>query len=300
VSTQLRAAPIGGAFRGIVDYAGLFPPGSCTMDDAVASYHTYRRSADRWMLGRFVIGAPRLDEFSDAFERLAVPAGDDAWPLSVVVAGDGIESADGMARFRARWDERQVRIASVECKATSAEQVHAIGRLVPASIERFFELPPVGPYQALMAVLADSGGLAKVRTGGVVPAAFPTASAVVDFVASALEQRVRFKATAGLHHAFRGCYRLTYAPDAAHHVMYGFVNLLLAVAELRRRGGASRAEAMLSELDRDAFAVTSDAISWRGEAFFTAELSATRREAFAGFGSCSFREPLEELEAAIS
>ena len=49
------------AFAGIVDYAGLFPPATCSMADAISSYNTYRRSPDRWMLGRFIVAASRLD-----------------------------------------------------------------------------------------------------------------------------------------------------------------------------------------------------------------------------------------------
>ena len=40
------------------------------------------------------------------------------------------------------------------------------------------------------------------------------------------------KATAGLHHALRGDYRLTYEPDSARRTMHGFVNLVLAAALL--------------------------------------------------------------------
>jgi hypothetical protein len=54
--------------RGIIDYAGLFPPTSLDMARAVASFATYSEGEDRDLLGRFILSATRLDEFSSALE----------------------------------------------------------------------------------------------------------------------------------------------------------------------------------------------------------------------------------------
>ena len=62
----------------VVDYAGLFPPTSATMADAVAHYAGERAGADQWMLGRFVVPAARLAEFdrrARALRRQARPGG---------------------------------------------------------------------------------------------------------------------------------------------------------------------------------------------------------------------------------
>ena len=48
---------------GAIDYAGLFPPSQISMPEAVINYATYRNSNYRWILGRFVVGVERLDEF---------------------------------------------------------------------------------------------------------------------------------------------------------------------------------------------------------------------------------------------
>lgn len=47
---------------GILDYAGLFPPAKLPLDAALKSYARYRQDTDRWLLGRFVIPASRLEE----------------------------------------------------------------------------------------------------------------------------------------------------------------------------------------------------------------------------------------------
>ena len=59
-------------------------------------------------------------------------------------------------------------------------------------------------------------------SGGVTPVAFPAAHQVIDFIAACEREAVPFKATAGLHHAVRGDYRLTYEPESPVSTMYGF------------------------------------------------------------------------------
>ena len=47
---------------GLVDYAGLFPPASEDMRDALENYASYRASDDRSALGRFIVPVSRLKE----------------------------------------------------------------------------------------------------------------------------------------------------------------------------------------------------------------------------------------------
>jgi hypothetical protein len=77
----------------LVDYAGLFPPAGQSMTEAVHCYARYRRSADAWMLGRFIVPASRLDELDAAGSSLArAERGDTPWRISAIigaqVAGD--------------------------------------------------------------------------------------------------------------------------------------------------------------------------------------------------------------------
>ena len=45
----------------------------------------------------------------------------------------------------------------------------------------------------------------------------------------------------------------------------------------------------------DAFVFTDDGLAWRDERLSTAEIDDVRSRFFAGFGSCSFREPMAEI-----
>src|SRR4051794_5561991 len=53
----------------VVDYAGLFPPAALDMKTAVRNFLAYQASDTAWMLGRFVVPASRLSEFSETLEQ---------------------------------------------------------------------------------------------------------------------------------------------------------------------------------------------------------------------------------------
>jgi hypothetical protein len=46
----------------LIDYAGLFPPASLSMDEAVRNYDSYRRGPYAWMLNRFIVPAAQARE----------------------------------------------------------------------------------------------------------------------------------------------------------------------------------------------------------------------------------------------
>lgn len=131
---------------------------------------------------------------------------------------------------------------------------------------------------------------AKIRTGGVTIDAFPAIRDVASFIRACREKGIAFKATAGLHHPLRCAKPLTYEPSSAIGTMHGFVNVFLAAA----MPGAE--EAILAEEDARAFAFDDDGVRWRDRRVSTADLAKTRTEFAISFGSCSFEEPIAELQ----
>ena len=286
-------------FAEIVDYAGLFPPASCTMADAVRQYDVYRRSEERWMLGRFVVAATRLQEFGEAIETGGIGVDPrDPWRLSVGMGAHVPAELARIAAFQAAWEPRGVLADSIEYKVTSVGQVLALGEQIPRVFRRFFEVPQVGPYRDLVGAIGEVGALAKLRTGGMSADLFPAATEVTRFLLAVVKHGVPFKATAGLHHPFRGQYPISYAHDAERQMMYGFVNLLLATAELLRGGEGETAQAILEEADRSTIVHDATGLTWRGSHYTEAELTMAHQRLFIGFGSCSFREPVDELGVA--
>jgi hypothetical protein len=77
--------------------------------------------------------------------------------------------------------------------------------------------------------------------------------------------------------------------------MFGFLNVFIAAA-MARTGldevGIARA---LEERDPEAFELGADAIRWREHSVSLDQLTTTRRDFALSFGSCSFREPIDDL-----
>ena len=104
--------------------------------------------------------------------------------------------------------------------------------IVPLLILMIVVLSHVLDPAALMASLASHGLSAKLRAGGITADRFPTTREAARFLVRARDAGVVVKATAGLHHAIRGEYRLTYVAESDAGTMHGFVNLVLAATLL--------------------------------------------------------------------
>jgi hypothetical protein len=142
---------------------------------------------------------------------------------------------------------------------------------LPAAPEVYVEVAP----DADLGPMKERGLRAKIRCGG---ERVPTPREVAGFIRECRRLQLPFKATAGLHAAVRH--------DGAH----GFLNVLAAAVF----GDEERA---LTDEDRNAFALTPGAFSWRGETASAEKLAAVRRDLFVSIGSCSFFEPVEDLKA---
>ena len=150
----------------------------------------------------------------------------------------------------------------------------------------FIEITDVG----LIPELAKHGLYAKIRTGGLMPDAIPHLDRIATFIHVCAMQGVPFKATAGLHHPIRCMRPLTYEPDSPRATMHGFINVFMAAAF------PHDAERILAEEDPKAFRFEDDAAWWRDHAVTTEHLAEVRREFAISFGSCSFEEPIADLQ----
>jgi hypothetical protein len=113
-------------------------------------------------------------------------------------------------------------------------------------------------------------GETKLRCGG---ARVPSVGEVSEFIRSCRARGARFKATAGLHHAF---------PTNGEH---GFLNLLAACVF-----GDEEEMLRTREIELDASSFRAD-----GRSAGAYECARVRRELFHSIGSCSFAEPVGEL-----
>ena len=287
---------------GIVDYAGLFPPSSLTMAEAVGNYAAYVNGPDSWALGRFVVPVARLDELEgEAAGLLPTEAGAVPWRLSALTGADIEADLARIRAFNEMYGAPAARgaaiIDAIELKAESVAEVERVLAVVPRSIETFIEIPLTGDVNALVAAIGNGGGRAKARTGGTTADAFPSTRDVARFLEACVREGVPFKATAGLHHPLRAEYRLTYEPGAPTGVMYGFLNVFLAAALLATGMPAAELPALLEEGSPETLRVDDAGILWGRYCLTTEQAAAARASLALSFGSCSFREPIDDLKA---
>jgi hypothetical protein len=228
--------------EGAIDYAGLFPPASLTMPEAIRNYAAYLESEDSWALGRFIVPLARLGEVAGK-----------RWRFSVLAAAG--EEIPGDV---------------VEIKAIAAAEIR-----VPQGATAYFEAP-----EELIPTIAAAGGRAKIRMGG---SSVPDSRDVARFMLRCVHARIGFKATAGLHHPVRSS------------EMHGFLNTLMAACLVWHGAAESLAQDVLEDTSPESFHFDDDGAAWRDRRLTVAQIADARKNFIAGFGSCSFEEPTQDL-----
>jgi hypothetical protein len=235
----------------------------------------------------------RLIDYAGMFPPAALPcdaavtnyksyrAGEHAWMLRWLVVGAAEmphvpAELDGSLAVLGDADEP--RSAVIESK-----------RIIRAGRPVYCEVPP-----GELDEVRRAGCFAKLRTGGLTPEAVPAVGDVAAFIRACAERRLPFKATAGLHHPVRAEHPLTYAADAPRAAMHGFLNVFLAAAFAWY--GDREIEPVLAETDPAAFRFDEQA-HWRDRALDAGQVREARRHFAHSFGSCSFEEPVRDLEA---
>ena len=278
----------------IIDYAGLFPPSQLSMAAAVQNYAEYLKSEYSWMLGRFIVPVANLDKFRKEAEKYF--DGANLWRLSVIVGENALGDLEKVNNFN-RKNEGKAIIESLEIKAESAEFITQINKFLPKNLLVYFEIPPTEILTEFMTALAITRNRAKIRTGGVTANAFPSTDAIIKFMRICIAANVPFKATAGLHHPLRCHKPLTYEDDAPKGIMHGFLNLFLSAAFLRQSFNNSFVHKLMNETDAKDFRFEDDKILWQDHALDLNTIKLFRERNAISFGSCSFTEPIEDLQS---
>jgi hypothetical protein len=286
---------------GIIDYAGLYPPASLPLEQAWANFVAYQKDPYTWMLSRFVIPARRLAELT------IQPGGG---PYGFTALGRGGANADellanlhrDLADIRAFREtfagQVTVELFEVTIPASAPDvAIACIETLNAHSLIAFLETAPGEGWQnrAEQLIHALHGreqvGF-KLRTGGVTPEAFPSPAQVAWALATARDGGVAIKCTAGLHHPIR------HFNESVQAKMHGFLNVfgagLLAVTN---RLPESTLQAILEDEDPAHFVFDGQGFTWNGQFTVSTEEIRRARGQMVSFGSCSFEEPKEDLQA---
>lgn len=271
-------------FHRLFDDAALFPPGNAPMGAAIPAHRAHRRSAHAPCVGLFLVADARLAELAVMLDRDPAGEGDDAaMGVGVTVPGgpEGVGPAVDAALKHPAMELEAVEAAAAPGRAARAAA--ALEAELPPGVEAFVEISRQGEVRAELDALAGTGVRAKYRTGGLRAEAFPAEAELAAFVHAAAERAVPFKCTAGLHHAARHT-----DPETGfeHH---GFLNVVLAADAAAQGAGVAEIARVLSVRDSGDLA--------RRTREITGERARAVRGRFGSFGTCSIREPVEDLVA---
>jgi hypothetical protein len=286
------------AFAAFVDYAGLFPPASLTVEEAVAGYRMSRTSSSAWVSGRFLVRASQLEELASVVTPI-LTVDDGPWEIGVVFDTSPAVAASQAAAFHAEM-EPALAVAAAEVRIADPSRagiqalVTTVGSINPdvvAFLEVLRSADVRSQIDAIGAALLEAGrgGGAKLRCGGITADLFPSTEEVAAFIYAAVDASVPFKATAGLHQPIR---HFDESLDVWRH---GFVNLLIATAAATAGEREEVVHEIVAETDPDSFAISPAFASWRDLRFPGSAVRRMRQHNFVAYGSCDFDEPVTAL-----
>jgi hypothetical protein len=286
-----------------IDYAGMYPPASLSLPEALKSYQRHRSGAEAWLVKRMVLP---VDLLSTIDPEALGPGGE--FRFAMVLRR---EASNWLAFLRtdlamlneflrkhpaAVADVLEVLLPSVSNTGGLEKLLRsATGELVGRVA--FFEVATgpdfLGRFEgAADAVAGFSGhnwGL-KLRTGGTTADLYPGPFAVARALVIARDHGVPIKFTAGLHHPIR------HWNKSVETRMHGFINVLMAGLLAHHHGlSPERVESILEEEEPSNFSFTEQTADWRDLAL-PIEAIPKWRERVVSFGSCSVDEPKEDLQ----
>jgi hypothetical protein len=287
-----------------IDYAGLFPPASLPLPEALEMFNRYINGRESWVVSSIVLPIDRLAEAAGflsgrPFRLTAIPRrteDPDLW------LGRLREDCESLRSFLAAHPEADVQALEVPLPKPDgtaiAQRVEQLQPIV-SGYRVFLELPPgedsfrdnLGAMIATFEHQDLSLWGVKLRMGGTAASAFPSLSAVADVLGMVRDGGVPIKFTAGLHHPFRH-----WDNQLGVH-MHGFINVLMAAMFANAyRLPPKNIEAILNDELSKNFVFNGNVARWLDLPIRAEQIEDLRRS-IVGFGSCSVDEPLHDLGA---
>lgn len=268
-------------WSGLFDDAAVYPPAYVPLHDAVAAYRAHRAAWYAPLVGPLLVPPSRCVELF----RLAEP---DTTQLRVgLTIRPGIHpellgmAAAGLAATR------RVGVSIVELGwHPEWREVGLDVRTVPTALE-----VPRGEAQhtALADIRAarDDGARvgAKFRTGTTPNWEWPDETELADFLLEAVQRRLPFKLTGGLHHAVRGRYT-TLGEEGENH---GLLNVVLAIAAALAEANEGVVTSVLEDRDTERLVARVRDL--------TDGQVASIRDRFVAYAVCDVTDPINELNA---
>lgn len=280
---------------GLIDYAGLFPPTSLSLNDARQNYSSYLTGNYAWMLGQFILPASQLSTFQH------LPGSSYSLILTSDIKEQHFQEQNNSSMILKKT--RMVETCLPDELQTSAEITSYLQTFIDhlrdyhlQEVDLFVEAISIDTTLNTLLALNNlvpsvqfSGRLGfKLRCGGLSADAFPTPGEISAIIAMCRDHKTALKFTAGMHQ-----------PLGSHNYEYGvwqhgFINLFAAVflAE-KQQLNPNEIERCVRDSNPENFIFEDDFFSWQGNLITTADIKKLRLEKAISFGSCSFDEPVE-------
>jgi hypothetical protein len=216
---------IASAVDHVFDDAGLFPPASRPMAEALRAHHAATTGPWAALVGPFLCPVSRLDELDACVASgLPRPAAIGLVAYDAVRMGRKPNAVRGLVQFEAPLGVRLPELGS--------------------RVVRYLEVPATAKVHDALDQVAELGARAKLRCGGRTRDDVPTPDRVADVLVGCVERGLQMKATAGLHEPFTRT-----GPGGR---AYGFVNMLAAAACARTGGYRAQVAQVLTTEEPEA------------------------------------------------
>jgi hypothetical protein len=308
----------------LIDYAGLFPPAKLPLNEAFPNYLKYLNGEYSRMLANFIIPAKMMGELDELIKSSGVT---DRLHFSVLGSSGETEEEfmnnlksdiTEWKKFRENNPGSHTNFYEVRLpiEVIARQEAAEVGRFIGSVSDEitgsfgddvilFFEATPEEGTTTdewktdtdaviegiKMHNLTKKNAGYKLRTGGVIASAFPLPEQVAFAIKHCLNRQIAMKCTAGLHHPVR------HFNEEVRTRMHGFINIFCSGAiAIRHNISEGEIIKMLEEEDPNSFKFTDDSFIWDKYTISVDDIKYSREALLISYGSCSFDEPIEDLQ----
>lgn len=300
--------------NGLIDYAGLFPPASLSLDKAISEYFFYKKSEYSQIVSRFVVPASSVENLKSICQKHNYGN----ISLSVILPDMEFDEKNENNILKSIEDLNKllktnyfIEASSFEIKlpknlsADSQENLlRLIGNIISnikkisANSRIFFEPYVLGDNWENNIDIAcevinqnkEHSGF-KLRTGGVTKDAFPHTDIFAYSIKKCIDLKIKFKATAGLHHPLR------HFNPSVNTKMHGFFNVFISFLIAGKYNPSLKIlKKIINTESAGEFNFTDDFITFEDFAISLKDIKNIKKSFSLSYGSCSIDEPVDDLK----
>ena len=302
---------------GLIDYAGLFPPAKLNLHDTLVNMLRGQKFTEFWMISSLVLPVNQLDNLISTLVDLGET--DAFFPISFVASraesetvffdtlNTDIKRIKEFFELHPNFSAKAFEIALPPsiCHSENRDNLSLFVKdtasiLIEAKLNPFIEVSAGEHWLSSMHIAvtaiaeinknsAEKASF-KIRCGGIKPEMMPPSENVAHTILYCKEKGISLKATAGLHHP------LKHFNDDLGGLMHGFINVFgSAILAKVNDFSFETLVQMLNDEKPDSFIFSENTLSWKNYSVTSEEIK-KYRSFITSYGSCSFDEPIEDLQ----